>query len=290
VLENVGLCADRTTGLPLIPGTAIKGVLSTWACWEANQKSDGSFNEGSAFVLQRKQFPTHIARRVFGDDSKDGSEHAGEVIFVGGFPVTPPKLGLDIVNPHHESDGKNKRNLTPNVFLCVEPGTKWQFVFYLRPGAENAALLLKATTDWLIEALTQLGIGAKTAAGYGRFRKPNEADLVAQVREGKDARRNEVVAAEKAKAAEKKAKEKAAATATLLSDYPNPTTFRNRVTAKLNPGQIDQLQPEISILQKSENSPQLQEFKKLLASKDYKDLRKRLRDKPWFPKEWLPPQ
>jgi hypothetical protein len=176
------------------------------------------------------------------------------------------------------------------VFLCVEPGTKWQFVFYLRPGAENAALLLKATTDWLIEALTQLGIGAKTAAGYGRFRKPNEADLVAQVREGKDARRNEVVAAEKAKAAEKKAKEKAAATATLLSDYPNPTTFRNRVTAKLNPGQIDQLQPEISILQKSENSPQLQEFKKLLASKDYKDLRKRLRDKPWFPKEWLPPQ
>jgi hypothetical protein len=31
-------------------------------------------------------------------------------------------------------------------------------------------------------------------------------------------------------------------------------------------------------------------LKKLLASRDYKDIRKRLRDKEWFPKDWLPPQ
>src|SRR6516225_2630322 len=34
VLENVGLCTERITGLPWIPGTALKGVLSTWAYWE----------------------------------------------------------------------------------------------------------------------------------------------------------------------------------------------------------------------------------------------------------------
>jgi hypothetical protein len=62
------------------------------------------------------------------------------------------------------------------------------------------------------------------------------------------------------------------------------------VIAKLNPGQLDQLQAEISMLQKPENTSQCDELKKSLASKDHKDIRKRLRDKPWFPKEWLPPQ
>ncbi len=291
VLENVGLCADRTTGLPLIPGTALKGVLSTWACWEANQKADGSFNEGAAFVQHRKQFSKDVARRMFGDDSQAGSEHAGDVVFVGGFPATPPNLGLDIVNPHHEPDGRAKTNLTPNVFLCVEPGnTKWHFVFYVRPGAQDAAKLLQAASDWLTEALTQLGIGAKTAAGYGRFRKPNETDKAAQAKEVEKAKANEDAAAEQAKVAAEKAKQQAAAQSSLISDYPNPATFRNKVIGNLNPGQLDRLQSEISVLQKPDNTPQCQELKRLLASKDYKDIRKRLRDKPWFPKEWLPPQ
>src|SRR5437588_390871 len=30
VLENVGLAANRITGLPLIPGSAVKGLVSTW--------------------------------------------------------------------------------------------------------------------------------------------------------------------------------------------------------------------------------------------------------------------
>src|SRR5439155_11160093 len=56
VLENVGLYADRTTGLPLIPGTALKGVLSTWASWEANLNDDTGFNELASFLSQRSQF------------------------------------------------------------------------------------------------------------------------------------------------------------------------------------------------------------------------------------------
>ncbi len=291
VLENVGLCADRTTGLPLIPGTSLKGVLSTWACWEANQKPDGSFNEGATFVQHRRQFSKDFARRVFGDDSQDGSEHAGDIIFVGGFPATPPNLGLDIVNPHHEPDGRDKTNLTPNVFLCVEPGiTKWHFVFYVRPGARDAAKLLQVASDWITEALTQIGIGAKTAAGYGRFRQPNETDKAAQAREVEKTKAAEAAAAEQAKVAAEKTKQQAAAQASLMIDYPNPATFRNKVIDKLNPGQLDRLQPEIVALQKPENAAQCEELKKLLASKDYKDIRKRLRDKPWFPKEWLPPQ
>jgi CRISPR type III-B/RAMP module RAMP protein Cmr6 len=273
VLENVGLCADRTTGLPLIPGTALKGVLSTWACWEANQRPDGSFNEGNAFVQERKGYGG-LAQRVFGDDSTDGSKGSGDVIFVGGFPVTPPKLGLDIVNPHYETDGAVKKNLTPNVFLCVEPGTKWRFAFFVRPGAEDAAKLLKATSDWLAQSLTQLGIGAKTAAGYGRFRLLNPGDIATQAQEADRAR----VAESDAVA---RAKQQAAAKATLQSDYPNEATYKNAVLRLADsPGEWVGLQKEIEKLKKTENVVWLARFKKDTADHSYR----KLREQPWYPK------
>ena len=184
-------------------------MLSTWACWEANQQPDGSFNQGNTFVQERKAF-AGLAQRVFGDHSTDGSKCSGDVIFVGGFPFTPPKLGLDIVNPHHETNGDVKKNLTPNAFLCVEPGTKWHFAYFVRPGVEDTAKLLKATSNWLTQALTQLGIGAKTAAGYpGRFRPLTNATLQPRSRRPTRPRAAEAVEAAHAKVAEQVAKQQA---------------------------------------------------------------------------------
>lgn len=187
VLENVGLYADRTTGLPLIPGTALKGVVSTWACWANHfNVADGSFREFHRESTQRRNFDAEeakLARQILGDDSQTGSEHAGDVIFIGGFPLTPPALGLDIVNPHHESSGQEKTKLTPNAFLCVEPQpvTIWRFAYFVRTGTPDHGNILTQTERWIKEALTQLGIGAKTAAGYGRFRDPTIQNLVAPI-------------------------------------------------------------------------------------------------------------
>jgi CRISPR type III-B/RAMP module RAMP protein Cmr6 len=277
VLENVGLCADRTTGLPLVPGTALKGVLSTWACWEANQQPDGSFNQGPVFVQQRKAFGG-LARQVFGDDFKDGSECAGEVVFVGGFPTAPPNLGLDIVNPHHEPNGQEKRNLTPNAFLCVEPGTKWTFALYVRPGAADAAKLLETTCGWLTQALTQLGIGAKTAAGYGRFRVLNQGDAAAESKEAEKTKAGEAAAAEVAKLAAHKARQGTAAQAMLAADY-TENSFKNLLRLADSKGEWSQLQAEVERLRKPENAAWLQKFKDATKSKDWKDLRKQ----PWYP-------
>jgi CRISPR type III-B/RAMP module RAMP protein Cmr6 len=209
VLENVGLCVDRTTGLPWIPGTALKGVLSTWALWEGYFGKDGTLAEiqmppkpagrpGETLPLTRAWVaangPDHavLASQVFGDDSIGGSRAAGGAIFVGGFPDSCPKLGLDIVNPHYSEDRdertgrvirvEDKRSLTPNIFLAIEPGTVWHFVFHLRAGARQDAGLLEAAERWLKESLTSLGLGAKTAAGFGRFRELTaaEADAAAQ--------------------------------------------------------------------------------------------------------------
>jgi len=283
VLENVGLYCERTTGLPIIPGTALKGVVSTWACWSEHfNPADGAFREFSKNSTQRRNFTAQeaqLARRILGDDNPNGSESAGEVIFLGGFPLTVPALGLDIVNPHHDAQG-NPVDPKPNTFLCLEPGTQWRFAFYVRPGAQQAGDLIATTKRWMEEALTQLGIGAKTAAGYGRFRTPTDAD--------RQAAQQAAAAGEQAQQEADRARQQAAVQASLQSDYPNEVTFRNRVLAKLVPGQIDQLKSEIELLKKPENAKWLEKLKTTLASKEHKDIRKRLRDKDWFPKDWLP--
>jgi CRISPR type III-B/RAMP module RAMP protein Cmr6 len=262
VLENVGLYCDHTTGLPLIPGTALKGLVSTWACWEANQ--DRLYEEQPHLQTTRAA----LARRILGDNSRSGSEGAGDVIFVGGFPITPPRLGLDIVNPHHEPDGRAKARLTPNTFLCIEPGTLWRFVFFVRAGVDNAASLLQQTHTWLEEALTQIGIGAKTAAGYGRFGEPCKAPT-GPGPSGQPGPTPQV---------------------DIQSDYPNEATFRNRVLSKLNPGQLENLKSEIPLLKKAANQAWCERLKQLLARRDYREIRKRLGSKDWFPQQWLPNQ
>ncbi len=172
VLENVGLYAEHVTGLPVIPGTAVKGVISTWACWEANQQSGGGF-PARAQDWQRTR--DKFASRILGNN--EGDAKAGDVSFLGGFPLSVPTLTLDIVTPHH-----GLPNPLPNPFLAIEAGeepTLWAFPMIVRrrQGGDAEELLTQAK-EWLTDALTHLGIGAKTASGYGRFRKLQEAEEV----------------------------------------------------------------------------------------------------------------
>lgn len=170
VLENVGLASERSTGLPIIPGTSVKGILSTWACWEANLLPDGALPETIDKRDQDRARFASLAEFIFGSNAENGSTAAGEIVFLGGFPLAPPKLVLDILTPHERG------NPLPNPFLALDPGTHWIFPLFARPRQGDAGKLLQKTADWLREALTQVGLGAKTAAGYGRFRVLNAAE------------------------------------------------------------------------------------------------------------------
>lgn len=188
VLENVGLACERSTGLPVIPGSAVKGIVSSWACWEANLLADGTL---PASIPRKKQERAHFispAEQILGSNAETGSISAGEIAFLGGFPIMPPKLVLDILTPHE------KGTTLPNPFLALDPGTRWVFplVSHSRRGGDDE--LLTQTASWVIDALTQVGIGAKTAAGYGRFRI-----LSAEEAAQEEIEQAAAVAAEKAK-------------------------------------------------------------------------------------------
>lgn len=123
-----------------------------------------------------------VLRRIFGTQ-----RYEGEVIFFDAFP-TPESLKLnhvlelDIMNPHYqpyytasekELRGKSEKapgdwhQPTPVFFLTVPRGIRFQFA--IAPRNNKDAKLLDKTKSILISALKELGIGAKTSLGYGRF-------------------------------------------------------------------------------------------------------------------------
>ena len=73
-----------------------------------------------------------------------------------------------------EAPPADYHKLNPIIFLTVE-GLSFQFMVGLRKGTDNTDIelgaksgdMLSVVSDFLKLALTQHGIGAKTAVGYG---------------------------------------------------------------------------------------------------------------------------
>ncbi len=159
VLENVGFAFERISGLPCVPGSALKGVVANWALWDAN--GDAAFTENlQGFSTNRAELNQQLVD-VFG--ANEGEAEQGKINFHGIFPMTLPKLEIDIITPH-----PHNKPINPIHFLTVAAGTLWYVpVAYNRSG-DGSGLL--DTTELLIEkCLTHYGVGAKTASGYGKF-------------------------------------------------------------------------------------------------------------------------
>jgi CRISPR-associated protein Cmr6 len=115
--------------------------------------------------------------RVFGT-----TERRGEVIFFDAYPTQTPTLKLDILNPHYGEYYRNPKNpkltdkLTPpadylnpvpTYFLTVDRGSAFQFALACKDKA-----LADQARKWLLSALSELGVGGKTSAGYGFMKVP----------------------------------------------------------------------------------------------------------------------
>jgi CRISPR-associated protein Cmr6 len=110
-------------------------------------------------------------------DSK-GVALQGQIVFFDAFPLNQPTIEFDVMNPHYApyySDKTAKtapadyHNPIPVHFLTVA-NTRFRFIIgALDSSSLNITIEGKTIFDWLTEALTSHGIGAKTAVGYGYF-------------------------------------------------------------------------------------------------------------------------
>lgn len=147
VLET-HLTLHRTYGVPYLPGSALKGLASSFA---------HRFLPGDGW---RKGGELHT--ELFGDTAL-----AGAVDFLDALPHSY-QMHPDVITVHH-----------PNYYLNgQEPPADWDSpnpVGFIAVTGQFL-LALRGPEDWvqvalqiLQRALSQEGIGAKTSSGYGRF-------------------------------------------------------------------------------------------------------------------------
>lgn len=152
---EVGFAWHHTLGVPYIPGSGLKGIVKTWAEEWENRKLD---------------------------DLLGVMERVGQVVFLDALPLVAVKLQADVMTPHYgdyyqDPSGRTPPGdwLSPNPIPFLTVADKQEFLFAVVPvvpvvpaDPERVAACEQAAT-LLQQALAELGAGAKTAAGYGRF-------------------------------------------------------------------------------------------------------------------------
>ena len=169
-----GFCWHHTLGTPYLPASSIKGMLRAWLTeWDTERFSKSQLIE------------------LFGSERNDVVMSGGELQFFDALPLDCPELMLDVMTPHGGDwyqDGASKagdantlpadwQSPVPITFLVVKQA---RFLFSLTARTTQAQALLPEIMQALEQALGMLGIGAKTAVGYGIMQPTTDNKLHGQ--------------------------------------------------------------------------------------------------------------
>jgi len=170
-VEN-GFVWHQTLGTPYFPGSSIKGAVRAWA---------------------KQTLSEEQVNLLFGADADSGNTSLGTVIFLDALPYQQCVVQHDVMTPHYSDwysaeSTQLRDNLpgdwhspTPIPFLSIAPKQKFMFGFICKNKSDTEVIL-----RLLEETLFELGLGAKTSSGYGRFRPDDEVNQnLVQAREEK---------------------------------------------------------------------------------------------------------
>lgn len=216
VMENGGICLDRVSGLPYLPGSAVKGCTRREAiAYVGTQTSDDRVAwlrcvvllfgwgpndwdaDGDLAFACRADWPA-VRERLQAELREDLDATAfpgafrGWISFLPAFPESDPGIEADILTPHHSSYYANAdpsavatddEAPVPLVFPAIKPGTVWRFPFLTDARCDDELATIGA--DFVAAALTT-GFGAKASAGYGRFKPHAPHDQATPAFKAKD--------------------------------------------------------------------------------------------------------
>ncbi len=141
-------------GIPMIPASALKGVTRVYA-----ETVDNA--------------PESVTRRLFGDANEETGEiEQGDLIFLDAVPVALPVIERDVLNPHWGAYYRGAENapsadlLSPKPVFLMSVGKTSRFAFGVASASRDAAAVEQGV-DWLQRSLAEVGVGAKSASGYG---------------------------------------------------------------------------------------------------------------------------
>ncbi|GIW08687.1 MAG: hypothetical protein KatS3mg060_3492 [Dehalococcoidia bacterium] len=195
---DVGLTVHHTWGVPVIPGSALKGLLAHYVDAVYGPSPDDSASDAArqrfrGVIWQGRRIrrgPGDVYRALFGAPETDNDDAdnmpelasgaaAGLVTFHDALyvPDSGPPFAVDVLTVHQKSyyDAHNAPNRRdgpwPNDYDSPNPVS----FLTVRPGI-RLLIALSGPPDWtalaeslLLDALRTWGVGAKTSAGYGRL-------------------------------------------------------------------------------------------------------------------------
>lgn len=159
---KLGMHFDHTTGMPIVYGSSVKGVIRTYFKEEYKPKN-GEPGIDEAFI------------DIFGSDEKHNSCYTKSIyerdIFFDAVIVKENGngniLAPDSITPHKEGPLKNPNPIT---FIKIASGCEIEFRFRLSSTrVDDKILTTQRKLELFKQILTTYGIGAKTNVGYGQL-------------------------------------------------------------------------------------------------------------------------
>ncbi len=181
---KLGFSFDYSTGLPIIPGSSVKGLLRSAFPNSVKKKKD----QHEEFVNLHYREPRRIyIREKLNMQDLDVDELEQEIfegfrngksiriyerdIFKDAILVKSQEnvLGIDYITPHNKGKFKNP---LPIKFMKVMPKVTFAFFFDLRDYKDKSGstiVSVEQKRNLFRQILLDFGIGAKTNVGYGQF-------------------------------------------------------------------------------------------------------------------------
>lgn len=182
---KLGISMDYTTGLPVLPGSMVKGILrNAYRQWKPYIQEISTDKDIDIPALSDEQAVTAMEMAVFGEwckDSEDSKERAQQNtnhdVFFDAIPIKPNPAGyllnLESITPHIKlEDGiyTGMKEPIPLKMLKIRPEVQMLFRFRLSD-TMLPSIGITITSHQKLQLfkriLVDLGVGAKTNVGFG---------------------------------------------------------------------------------------------------------------------------
>lgn len=154
---QLGFLFDHTTGLPIISGSSIKGLLRS--------------------VFEKSDFVKEVYKEVYKDYMNLDVFEKGQIIFYDTFIVSSQNqnnkiFGSDYITSHFSSEENGMfKEPNPIKFLKVLPAVTFKFQFKSADEKTLSTDNLNQYIELFKQIILDFGLGAKTNVGYGKFQE-----------------------------------------------------------------------------------------------------------------------
>jgi CRISPR-associated protein Cmr6 len=177
---KLGFSFDFTTGLPIIPGASVKGILRSAFRKKVNNQEYGLVLALLQEIKKEIAFEqcVKLETELFGDTEENSISMSSRDIFHDAI-IDPCHTGLfmanDFITPHRNRNNPEMSiytNPIPLQLLKIKSNVPIRFQFEMKQ-RDNEILTMEERRKFYEATLRLLGVGAKTRVGYGKFKQGN---------------------------------------------------------------------------------------------------------------------